>query len=95
MGTMAMMLIEVGEELGVALSGTEAVKRRTFHEGSLDTLSLEMLSVLLPQYVEVAVEGPGLRGHQLDDLLVGRQSLLRPWPRGLNFRCRLYLSYGH
>lgn len=71
------LVVEVGQELRVALSRREALESRPLSSRRLHTLDLEMLSVSLPHDVEVAIESPRLGGGELEYLLVGRQVLLR------------------
>lgn len=92
MRTMAMMLVEVRQELGVPLSRSKAVKRGTLGAGRQHTLALKVLTVLLPHVeIEVTVEGPSLRRGDLENLLVRSQDLLRSWLRHWGRHCGLLL----
>lgn len=72
------LVVEIGQELGVALSRGEAFEARSLCPGCLQAESLEMLPVRLPRDLEVAVEHSSLRGCLGDYFLVRRQVLLRP-----------------
>ena len=71
------LVVEVGQELRVALSRREAFEARPLGSSCLQALDLEILPIGLSHDIEVVIEGPRLGGSKLEYLLIGRQVLLR------------------
>jgi len=73
MRAVAVGLVEVGEELRLPLSLSIVIKRSPLSAGSRCPLRLEVLSILLPHYVNVAVEASSFNGCLSEYLLVWSQ----------------------
>lgn len=86
---MTMVLVEVGQELRVALPMTNTLECCALCASIYSTLSLEVLTIQLSHVVEVPVEGSSLSYSMLKDLFVWRQVLLRSRPRGRSLYGRL------
>lgn len=73
MRAVAVGLVEVGEELRLPLSLSIVIKRSPLSAGSRGPLRLEVLSILLPHYINVAVEASSFNGCLSEYLLVWSQ----------------------